>query len=177
MNVENKTSLPLAEIKTLIKFAASLHNIDKVHFRIGWINQFARRSTFRPPDLVTIRLKKTGFPTSWGYALKGEPRLEVHNWQEALIHIAAHELTHLMQYRRSKRYSELDAQIIGNNRVKEWRKKNIAADTPTKTLKEIGVDFAQGFHTGRPMPIIEFFESPQFKANTPKMRKLFAVNN
>jgi EAL domain-containing protein (putative c-di-GMP-specific phosphodiesterase class I) len=44
-------------------------------------------------------------------------------------------------------------------------------------LKEIGVDFAQGFHAGRPMPIIEFFESPQFKANTPKMRKLFAVNN
>jgi len=42
-------------------------------------------------------------------------------------------------------------------------------------LKDIGVDYAQGFHAGRPEPILEFFESAQFKTITPKVRKLFAV--
>ena len=61
--------------------------------------------------------------------------------------------------------------VLGKQTIAEY----VENEEILKTLKEIGVDFAQGFHAGRPEPILEFFESSQFKVITPKMRKIFAA--
>ncbi len=42
-------------------------------------------------------------------------------------------------------------------------------------LKVIGVDYAQGFHSDRPIPIQEFFESSEFRIAKPSVRKLLAA--
>jgi len=125
MNIHNRTSLATEEIERLIQFAAGLTDVSNLYFDISWCNRMARRSVFyKPPPRpkIVIRIKKTGFPQAWGYELKGEPKLMLNNWQEALVQIAAHEIAHYQQYIAGKKSSELDAQIIGNSRVKEFRK-------------------------------------------------------
>ena len=62
--------------------------------------------------------------------------------------------------------------VLGKQTIAEY----VENEEILNILKEIGVDFAQGFHAGRPEPIVEFFESTQFKIITPKMHKLYAAN-
>lgn len=62
--------------------------------------------------------------------------------------------------------------VLGKQTIAEY----VENEEILNILKDIGVDFAQGFHAGRPLPILEFFESTQFQVATPKMRKLFAAN-
>jgi len=62
--------------------------------------------------------------------------------------------------------------VLGKQTIAEY----VENEEILNILKDIGVDFAQGFHAGRPEPILEFFESSQFKVIVPKMRKLFAAN-
>ncbi len=62
--------------------------------------------------------------------------------------------------------------VLGKQTIAEYVENEEILDI----LKEIGVDFAQGFHAGRPEPILEFFESSQFKVIIPKIRKLLAAN-
>ncbi|NNC68730.1 MAG: EAL domain-containing protein [Gammaproteobacteria bacterium] len=62
--------------------------------------------------------------------------------------------------------------VLGKQTIAEY----VENEDILKILKEIGVDFAQGFHAGRPEPILEFFESSQFKVVVPKIRNLFAAN-
>ena len=61
--------------------------------------------------------------------------------------------------------------VLGKQTIAEY----VENEEILETLKEIGVDFAQGFHAGRPEPILDFFESSQFKVVTPKTSKLLAV--
>jgi diguanylate cyclase (GGDEF)-like protein/PAS domain S-box-containing protein len=63
--------------------------------------------------------------------------------------------------------------VLGKQTIAEYVENEEILDI----LKKIGVDFAQGFHAGRPAPILEFFESSQFKVVVPTARKLFAVNS
>ncbi|MFK7816248.1 MAG: EAL domain-containing protein [Gammaproteobacteria bacterium] len=62
--------------------------------------------------------------------------------------------------------------VLGKQTIAEY----VENEEILNILKDIGVDFAQGYHAGRPEPILEFFESPQFKVVKPKMRKLFVAN-
>ena len=62
--------------------------------------------------------------------------------------------------------------VLGKQTIAEY----VENEEILNILKEIGVDFAQGFHAGRPEPILEFFESSQFKVIKPRIRKLFAAN-
>ncbi|MGH1537597.1 MAG: EAL domain-containing protein [Gammaproteobacteria bacterium] len=62
--------------------------------------------------------------------------------------------------------------VLGKQTIAEY----VENEEILNILKDIGVDFAQGFHAGRPEPILEFFESSQFKIVTPKTRKLFVAN-
>jgi len=62
--------------------------------------------------------------------------------------------------------------VLGKQTIAEY----VENEEILNILKEIGVDFAQGFHSGRPEPILEFFESSQFKVIKPRVRKLFAAN-
>lgn len=62
--------------------------------------------------------------------------------------------------------------VLGKQTIAEY----VENEQILNILKDIGVDYAQGFHAGRPEPILEFFESAQFKVIAPKMRKLFAAN-
>ncbi len=62
--------------------------------------------------------------------------------------------------------------VLGKQTIAEY----VENEDILKILKEIGVDFAQGFHAGRPEPILDFFESSQFKVIVPKIRNLFAAN-
>ncbi len=62
--------------------------------------------------------------------------------------------------------------VLGKQTIAEY----VENEEILNILKDIGVDFAQGFHAGRPEPILEFFESAQFEAVVPKMRKLSIVN-
>ncbi len=61
--------------------------------------------------------------------------------------------------------------VLGKQTIAEY----VENEKILKTLKEIGVDYAQGFHSGCPQPILEFFESPEFRVVKPAMRKLFAI--
>ena len=61
--------------------------------------------------------------------------------------------------------------VLGKETIAEY----VENENILNILKDIGVDYAQGFHAGRPEPILDFFESAQFKVITPKIRKLFAA--
>ena len=61
--------------------------------------------------------------------------------------------------------------VLGKQTIAEY----VENEQILNILKDIGVDYAQGFHAGRPEPILDFFESAQFKVVTPKIRKLFAA--
>ena len=62
--------------------------------------------------------------------------------------------------------------VLGKQTIAEY----VENEEILKILKVIGVDFAQGFHAGRPTPIVEFFESTEFQMVRPTMRKLFAAS-
>jgi len=62
--------------------------------------------------------------------------------------------------------------VLGKQTIAEY----VENEDILNILKEIGVDYAQGFHAGRPEPILEFFESAQFRVVTPRVRKLFAAS-
>lgn len=61
--------------------------------------------------------------------------------------------------------------VLGKQTIAEY----VENEEILEILKEIGVDFAQGFHAGRPEPILEFFESSQFKVLPTRSHKLFAA--
>ena len=61
--------------------------------------------------------------------------------------------------------------VLGKQTIAEY----VENEKILTILKEIGVDYAQGFHAGRPEPILDFFESAQFQVFAPKKRKLFAA--
>jgi diguanylate cyclase (GGDEF)-like protein/PAS domain S-box-containing protein len=61
--------------------------------------------------------------------------------------------------------------VLGKQTIAEY----VENEQILNILKDIGVDYAQGFHAGRPEAILDFFESAQFKVITPKIRKLFAA--
>jgi diguanylate cyclase (GGDEF)-like protein/PAS domain S-box-containing protein len=62
--------------------------------------------------------------------------------------------------------------VLGKQTIAEY----VENEEILNILKDIGVDFAQGFHAGRPEPILEFFESAQFSEVVPSIRKRFAAN-
>ncbi len=62
--------------------------------------------------------------------------------------------------------------VLGKQTIAEY----VENERILEILKEIGVDYAQGFHAGRPEPVIEFFESTDFRVARPTLRKLFAVS-
>ena len=61
--------------------------------------------------------------------------------------------------------------VLGKQTIAEY----VENEEILEILKEIGVDFAQGFHAGRPEPILDFFESTQFRTIKPTLSKLIAV--
>ncbi len=61
--------------------------------------------------------------------------------------------------------------VLGKQTIAEY----VENEEILTILKDIGVDYAQGFHAGRPEPILDFFESSQFRTVQPAMRKLLAV--
>ena len=61
--------------------------------------------------------------------------------------------------------------VLGKQTIAEY----VENEQILSVLKEIGVDYAQGFHSGRPIPIQEFFESSEFRLAKPTVRKLFAA--
>ncbi len=48
--------------------------------------------------------------------------------------------------------------VLGKQTIAEY----VESEEILEILKEIGVDYAQGFHAGRPMPILDFFDSAEF---------------
>jgi Amt family ammonium transporter len=62
--------------------------------------------------------------------------------------------------------------VLGKQTIAEY----VENEEILNILKDIGVDFAQGFHAGRPEPILEFFESAQFKVPAPRIPKRFIAN-
>jgi len=61
--------------------------------------------------------------------------------------------------------------VLGKQTIAEY----VENEEILRILKEIGVDYAQGFHAGRPEPILEYFQSSQFKVMPAVARKLFAA--
>lgn len=55
--------------------------------------------------------------------------------------------------------------VLGKQTIAEY----VESEQILEILKEIGVDYAQGFHAGRPMPILEFFDSAEFTVLTKPM--------
>lgn len=57
----------------------------------------------------------------------GEPKFKrwpiyvVHDWREALIHIAAHEIRHIAQYENGRSRSEVDCEEFALARLEAWR--------------------------------------------------------
>ena len=60
--------------------------------------------------------------------------------------------------------------VLGKETIAEY----VENEEILEVLKYIGVDYAQGFHSGRPEPILEFFESSEFRIVKPTIRKIFA---
>ncbi len=61
--------------------------------------------------------------------------------------------------------------VLGKQTIAEY----VENEHILSVLKEIGVDYAQGFHSGKPIPLQEFFESAEFRVAKPTVRRLFAA--
>ena len=61
--------------------------------------------------------------------------------------------------------------VLGKQTIAEY----VENERILSVLKEIGVDYAQGFHSGKPIPLQEFFESTEFRIAKPAVRSLFAA--
>ena len=61
--------------------------------------------------------------------------------------------------------------VLGKQTIAEY----VENERILSVLKEIGVDYAQGFHSGKPIPLQEFFESTEFRIAKPAVRSFFAA--
>ena len=60
--------------------------------------------------------------------------------------------------------------VLGKQTIAEY----VENEQILEILKDIGVDYAQGFYAGRPMPILEFFDSAEFAVLTKPMSNKLA---
>lgn len=68
-------------------------------------------------DPTTLR-----YPRAWSYpGLVRAPGCVYQDWQEELVHTAAHEAAHVRQFRRGRPCSEVEAERIAVRRLAAWR--------------------------------------------------------
>lgn len=59
--------------------------------------------------------------TETPYGGKGSPLIDVRNWREALVAVAAHEFMHIHQFQNNLRRSEVDAERAAAKRLAAYR--------------------------------------------------------
>lgn len=149
MRLKNTSPYPDAEVRELVEFACKGVNMTGVAVNVkGSKYEYAGMAYDGVPSisplywksdvsrLVTIRIgRPEKFPTDTGrtvtrngvesregYGGKRSPIIQLRNWQEALVMVAAHEARHIHQFRNRKRRSEIDAEKFAAKRVEAFRK-------------------------------------------------------
>lgn len=136
MIVRNTSSYPTEEVKKLVAFAAKGFNDSKVCINVkNNSRSYAGRAYRGIPSvsnapsssdyLVVVRIGKPDkFPCDDYYSHKKYKRLtpfSMDTWQEALVTVTAHELTHIQQFKRRRPCSEVEASKKAYKKLLEFR--------------------------------------------------------
>lgn len=78
------------------------------------------RAKARPQEKAPPRLERREVRTH-GYGGLGSPIVEMADWREALVAVAAHEARHIWQYQHDAPRSEVEAERYSARRLALWR--------------------------------------------------------
>lgn len=136
MTLYNTSQYPTKEIVRLItEYAVGLKDTEGVHINVKNSSRtFAGRAYPGIPSisnaprgskyLVVIRLGgPSRFPwtRTVPYKAKCNPTYTLHDWKEALVEIAAHELQHCEQFRHNRKRSEIETETAGVRALGRYR--------------------------------------------------------
>ena len=137
MRLKNTSRYPEAEVRALVEFACRGVDMTGVQVNVKNSRQAYRGRAYNgvPSVSPASRLQTVSrlvvvavgqdqqFPVVNYYStkLKRVPRVELQNWREALVKVAAHEARHVHQYRHDKPRSEVDAEKWAVRRLEEYR--------------------------------------------------------
>ena len=135
MYLRNTSRYPDSEVRALVDFARKGFNDKRVCINVkNSRSDYAGTAYPRIPSvsnapksaryLITIRIGKPDkFPSkNWGsYHYKTVGKFDFRSWQEAMIAVVAHELTHIRQYRYNKKRSEVECIRGEYKKLIEWR--------------------------------------------------------
>jgi hypothetical protein len=147
--LRNTSSYPDDEVKRLVEFATKGVNMKKVCVNVkGSSHRWGGRAYSRVPSmsnapptarrLLSIRIgSDIGFPIGpKNYHGEGPaaanpngrfPFYTLHNWQELLVHLAAHEARHVYQFDHRKRISEVDCERFAVKALERFRQESMIA--------------------------------------------------
>jgi hypothetical protein len=94
----------------------SQEEVDKLNPE--WAMRFVRWTHYSD-GRVQASVKTQAEPHPYGG--KGSPFIEVHDWREALVAVAAHEMRHHYQMKHHKRLSEVDAERHAAKMLERYR--------------------------------------------------------
>ena len=139
MRVKNTSKRDLAEIKTLLAFAAKNVNDNGVEVHVknssgrwrGYAYEKPHENGYVNIALTTVYLITLGIPdhvpeTTWT-SLEGIKKLwpdgiPLESWQDVFLWIAAHEFYHTKRFRAGKlKGSEYRPEKFANTRLNQWR--------------------------------------------------------
>lgn len=140
MVIRNMSDYPDEEVRRLVKFAVSEVDMRRVCVKV----KNARNRRFRgmaydcvpfrksaPPSstrLVTIGL---GSPDVFPFLMNGwmsdrarMPKMEIRDWRDLLVAIAAHEAKHIEQFKEGIRNSEVACETFAAYMLRRFREEN-----------------------------------------------------
>lgn len=141
MLLKNTSRYPTEEVRRLLEYAADGFDLRRVavHVRNCGRGAYAGRAYFSVPyissaakpatRLVVLRIgspqafpssnfiKKLGHP----YGGKSSPLIEMDNWREGLVALAAHEFCHIHQFQNNLSGSEVRCERAAEKRLNAYR--------------------------------------------------------
>jgi hypothetical protein len=146
MVIRNTSDYPTEEVRELVRFAARDVDMRRVCVNVKNVRSHATSGmaywgvpliSNAPPSseyLVTLRIGSPDrFPCEHVYpgksaSLRGWPRVELEDWREGLVHIAAHEAKHIEQYREHLSASELRCEHFAASVLRSYRESRAASE-------------------------------------------------
>lgn len=73
--------------------------------------------------VIPTRPQDATYPYTWSYHTRAKTAgdIELHSWQEHLVHLAAHEHRHVVQFARDLPKSEVDAETYAHSVIRRFR--------------------------------------------------------
>lgn len=123
----DRFKLPVSNMVTTVRWGGPWMTREELH-AIGGDVEDSRRTRIK--YVGGVQLFQCGQAVRHPYGGKRSPHILLHNWQEALVAIAAHEARHIYQYRRKKRLSEVDCERVAAKALEIYRREKKEGSRP-----------------------------------------------